>query len=668
MKRKQPRVADSEHDTPTSPSGFRLFVVSLALAALTAITLWPALACDFVNLDDPVYVTEEPQVQQGLTWSGLGWAFSNFSAGFWQPLTWISYQIDSQIFGLNPHGFHATNLALHLASVVILFLVLARATGAVWPSAMAAALFGIHPLHVESVVWIAERKDVLSTFFWMLTLWAYVKHAREALPSHRFRPSRFYFLALFFFVCGLLSKTMLVTVPLVMLLLDYWPLNRWRAPSASGRGDQNADRRGAAAALFREKIPFFAAAFVCGVLTVVAEKRIDALRSAHEFPFPARTANAVLSTARYLAQTVWPRDLAIFYPYPKTFSFVAVAAISVMLALAVVIAERQAKRRPWIAVGLLWYLVTLAPVIGLIQVGGHAHADRYTYVPLIGIFIVIAWGLQVVSRRSPLFGVVAAAVSLVMVAACMSVTRHQLAFWRNGEILFRHAIAVTGPNPLAHNNLGTALVGKGRHDEAIAEYREAIRLDPADPMALNNLGLELAHAGRFPEAIDCYRQSLQRETNYVGTYVNLGAALSDSGRLDEAIALFRQALSMQPNNPLALQNLGLALGRNGDVDAAIPCFRQALALQPGYIDAEYNLGVALTQKERWPEAIACYQAVLAVHPENTFARNNLGDALLHAGRVDDAIAQFEEVLRQQPDDANAAANLQRALSRKREGK
>jgi tetratricopeptide (TPR) repeat protein len=658
--------------------------VALVLALGTLIVYAPVLWCDFVGYDDTAYVTENQHVLQGLTWQQVDWAFANLAAGFWHPLTWLSHMLDVQLYGLHAWGHHLTNLLIHVANTVLLFLLWHRLAGSLWRSALVAALFALHPLHVESVAWVAERKDVLSTCFGFLALLFYARYA-QTKSGARDPAIANYLLALLCFACSLMSKSTLVTLPVIMLALDYWPLRRGEPAGVSAW-------RKTWAWLAMEKAPFFALSLASGLLTIHAEKSIGAVASKGGLPLVVRASNATLSSIRYLGQMVWPVDMAVFYPYPKAFSLWLVGSAAFLIIAVTVGATLLARRRPYLAVGWFWYLVTLLPVSGLVQVGSHSRADRYTYVPLIGIFLVVVWaGGELFSRwRSGrlLLGTMAVAVLI----ACGFRTQDQLRHWRNAESLFSHALAATRDNYLAYNNVGYYLMHKyGRLDDAMQCFRRAIQLYPNEVEALGNLGYALAAKGQAAEAITYYEAALRENPGHAPTHNNLGNTLSNLGRLDEAIAQYQLALQFEPEYAEAYNNLGIALAQQGRFDEAaiqfraashfkpsyaiahnglanvmtlrgqyqdaVPEYQEALRMDPAYAEAHNGLGYALAKTSRFDQAVVHYQEALRLNPDYVAAHYNLGCALAQLGRRPDAIAQLKEALRLQPDYAEAKQKL-----------
>jgi tetratricopeptide (TPR) repeat protein len=535
--------------------------VALLLALATLAVYLPVLHDGFVNYDDDDYVTNNRVVQNGLTWPGIQWAFTTFHAANWHPVAWLSHMADCELFGLNPAAHHLVNAVIHSVNAALLFILLRRLTSLIWPSLIVAALFAWHPLHVESVAWISERKDVLSTFFALLTLLSYSKYSKENCR-------RSFWFALFFFALGLMSKPMLVTLPFVMLLLDFWPLERIRfSPTLKPR-----------LSIVLEKIPFLALAAISCVVTFLAQ-RGEAVRTLKQVSLSLRLENAATATATYLSQTFRPSNLAVFYPMPEKIAlpaiFISVTALIVISAL-VWLARKQ---NPCLITGWLWFLGTLVPVIGLVKVGDAAHADRYTYFPAIGIFLAVVfgiWNLLKQPRAQKNF----LAVSLFVLVACVAWTEHQLQFWRDSETLFRRAIAVTENNPTAHLNLGAALETKGKNEEALAEYREALRLDPTMFEAANDIGKLLFETGRPAEALDYCNTAVRLKPDRATLRNNLGLTLVELGRFDEARAQFAEAARLDATYATPRFESGRTLLKQGRDADALPQFFAALQIEP----------------------------------------------------------------------------------------
>jgi protein O-mannosyl-transferase len=559
-----------------------------------------------------------------------------------------------------------------------------RMTGAVWRSAAVAALFALHPLRVESVAWVSERKDVLSTLFWFLTIWAYVRYADKGKVKSG-ECKVFYGLTLLFFALGLMSKPMLVTLPCTLLLLDYWPLGRMKQGASVWR-------------LVAEKIPFFVLSAALCVVTFHVQKRGGMTQSLQYFPLGARLGNALVSYVRYIEKMFWPRHLAGLYP-AKAGSWpwweVTLAALLLLAVSGLVLA--QWRRRPYLTVGWFWYLGTLVPVIGLVQVGVQDMADRYTYVPLIGLFVMLVWGgwELACAWRLVRFAPAATAVAL---AACAVLTVHQEFYWKDSETYNKQMIDVTPNNPTAHNNLGRfyldenrmddaltnfmaaveenpqyaeacnnlglALSGKGQIDEAISQYQRAISLKPDLAQARNNLGNAFGQKGQIAEAIQQFQEAIRLKPDFAEAHYNLGAALRRNGQIDEAISQYQEAIRLKPDYAEARNNLGNAFGQKGRIDEAISQYQEAIRLKPDFTEAHNNLGVALSGKGQTDEAIRQYQEVIRLKPDFAEARNNLGIALGGKGQIDEAIKQFQEAVRLKPDFTEARNNLVRALNMK----
>jgi Flp pilus assembly protein TadD len=624
--------------------GPRLALAAALLAMLTVAVYAPVRHHAFVDYDDTLYVTDNPEVQRGLTLDGLRYAFG-VAAANWHPLTILSHMLDCEIFGLHAGGHHLTSLALHVVDAELLLLILAGMTGALWPSAWVAALFALHPLHVESVAYVAQRKDVLSTLFFLLTIAVYARYAA--------RPGFWRYAAVV--VClalGLAAKPMLVTLPFVLLLLDLWPLGRARASTAFR--------------LVVEKLPLLALSAADSAVTVAFQARSGAVGSLGAYPLGMGVANALTSTVDYLGQTLWPVRLACFYPYPASIPPWRVAGAACLLLAVTALALSCWRRAPYLIVGWLWYLGTLVPVIGVVQVGLQARADRYTYVPLIGIFIMVAWGTRdlalKVAHRADGTGVrrVLAGLGVLAVVACTVVSRAQVGTWRNSATLFAHAIAVTDGNFLAHNNLGLARQRAGDLDGAEAELREALRLAPDYVDAHFNLGLTLERQGRLDAAVAEYVEVLRRAPAHARALASLGAARHEQGDLDGAVADLRRALALHPDLLEAHVNLGAVLHAQGDLASAAAEYTAALRLAPANPEAHNNLGNVLAQQGRLDEAARHYEAALAARPDFADAHYNLGNVHAARGDLAGAIAEFSAALALRPGDADVAAHRARA--------
>ena len=581
----------------------------MVLAVVTIAAYWPVFNADFVNYDDYDYVTENQHVLKGLSFDGVKWAFlMDENTANWHPLTWLSHMLDCELFGQNAGLHHLTNLIIHTTSTVVLLWVLASMTGSLWPSVFVAAAFALHPLHVESVAWVAERKDVLSGLFWVLTMACYLRYTRTGSRGR-------YSLALLIFGLGLMAKPMLVTLPFVLLLLDYWPLNRLESkPTIS--------RLRMVRSLVVEKIPFFVLSAASCVITYMAQRAGGAVTTIENLPFDARLSNAVVSYIAYIVKMVWPVGLAVLYPFKHISLWQSLPAFLVLV-VTTVVAVLLIRRRRYFAVGWLWYLGTLVPVIGLVHVGSLCLADRYTYIPLIGLFMIAAWAVGDFCHRREALRFVSGLVALLLLSGMFAVTRNQLNYWRDSLSLFRRAIQVTENNYFMHNNLGAELVKAGRLDEAIGHYRRVLQINPNFAEAHNNLGLALAEKGQLDEAIGYYRRALQTDPKNAEVHDNLGVALAERGEMDEAIDHYQRALQINPQNANVHNNLGFLFAGRGQLDEAIDHYRSAVEIDPDFAKAHINLGFELSKRGQLDEAISHYHQAIKMRPRDSAAMNNL---------------------------------------------
>jgi tetratricopeptide (TPR) repeat protein len=653
-------------------------LLCLLLFGLVVWVFFPSIHGAFIERNDHGFVTENTHIN--LTLANVVWAFGHSFDANWLPLTLWSFMLDHQLYGLKPWGYHLTNVLLHAVNTVLVFLVLRRMTGlrseksigaaapqagATWRSLMVAVLFGLHPLRVESVAWISERKDVLSVTFWMLTLWAYahwvqrsaVRSPQSAVgnqaASPRLLTPGFYWLALVFFALSLMSKAMMVTLPCVLLLLDYWPLERW--PQKSLR------------ALLVEKVPFFLLSAIVSAVTYITQKSADMMSSVVtglSLSFGARLENALVSYGRYLGKLFWPVDLGALYPYPDRWPVptILLAALLVLGLSVLVFAMR--RHWPFLLTGWLWYLGTLVPVLGLVPVGAQAMADRYSYIPSIGILMILVWGTCQMTREWHYQGIGLGAAGGVLALVCIVLTRHQIGYWKDDISVWQRAVAVTGNNYDAHNMLGRAFGVRKRVDEALREFQEVVRLNPGFAEPQNTLGRAWEAKGRVNEAMACYQKALEVRPDYFVAQINLSSLLLRMGRMDEAIVHYQKALQINPDYAEAHNNLGVALASQGRLDEAIACFQKTLEINPNFAEAHYNLGYALYSKGRLDEAIACFQKTLEINPNYAEAHYNLSFALRSKGRLDEAIRELQETLRLKPDYAAASNNLVIALGLK----
>jgi Tfp pilus assembly protein PilF len=545
-----------------------LFLVIAILAVY-----WQTNYHEFINFDDSSYILQNQHVQNGLTSESISWAFGFADIAYWHPLTWLSHMLDCQIYGLIPGMHHRTSLIFHIVNSILLFFVLQKMTGALWKSAFVAALFALHPINVESVAWVAERKNLLSTFFWMLTMLAYVYYTRH---PNLYR----YFLTLLLLMLGLMAKPMLVTLPFVLLLLDYWPLGRLRQQSTFN--------------LILEKIPFFALSAVSAYISSLSVQLYGIVVSTELVPMKLRLANALVSYVKYIEKMIWPKNLAVFYPFPDTLPIWQVFGAGLFLVSISSLVLLNFRKKPYLCIGWLWFLGTLIPVIGLKQAGlWPAIADRWAYVPLIGIFLIISWGIpELVSKwRHKKIGLALAATVLLLVL--MTVTWLQVRCWTNSVSLFKHTFEVTANNYITHFKLGEALTELDKTEEAISHYREVLRLKPSYALAHHNLGVILADQGRTNEAMNHYIAALTMNPKLERTHNNLGTILNSKGERDKAIEHFFYALRLNHDFAEAYNNIGVVLALKGKFNGAIVFFRIALQIKPDYPQAQNNLKNAL---------------------------------------------------------------------------
>ncbi|MGD0785160.1 MAG: tetratricopeptide repeat protein [Sedimentisphaerales bacterium] len=620
------------------PYKYRFILICVFLIAAIVAVYWPVYFHKFLKYDDDLYVTNNINIHSGLNFKSIHWAFTAGYASNWHPVTWISHMLDWQLYGNWAGGHHLTNVFFHILNTLILFYVLMRMTGAVWPSAFVAAAFALHPLHVESVAWIAERKDLLSTFFWLLTMWAYVRYVEK--PK-----LKWYLTAIVLFILGLMSKPMLVTLPFVLLLLDYWPLqrkfSRW---------------------LLIEKIPFFLCSFVSCIITYFIQQRGGATIAVEILCLKTRIANAFISYLTYITNMIWPSRLAVLYPHPGDAFSVTKAIISgLLLVIASVIFIYLGRRRRFFTVGWFWYLGTLVPVIGLVQVGVQSMADRYTYMTLTGLFIIIAFSANEFVPKLRYRNLILSCSAVAVLTGWAFTASVQLKYWKDSLPLFEHTLQVTENNPLiledyatylselgrfdeaieqsnkflkmkpnspqAHNNLGNIFLRTGKLDQAIEQFRLAIKCDPGFPQAYFNLASALKKQGKPQDAIEYFKQTIKIKPDFVDAYLNLGITLNEMGKSQEAVEYFNKALEFDPGNVLVHGYLGMALAEVGKTDEAIKEIRFVLKARPADAEMYRNLGILLEKKDDTAAAIEAYRAALRIDPNQTPIRQLLDDAL-----------------------------------------
>lgn len=571
----------------------------------------------FITLDDPTYVKENSHIREGLTLNGMYWSLTSVYSSNWHPLTWLSHMIDIELYGMDAGRHHMSNIIFHIINSLLLLLTLIRFTGNLWRSSVVAALFALHPINMEVVAWVSQRKTLLCFFFWLLALLSY--HSYVQLPG-RGR----YLSVLLFFILGIVSKQAIVVFPFALMLLDYWPLGRYQIHKHEP--DSAMGGSGIFRALVKEKIPFFVIAFAGSMLTYFAQKSGGAVSTFDILPLNARIANALLSFSTYLSKAFWPHNLAILYPFPDSIPIWRVGVSTILLGFITYCAVRTARRHPYFIVGWLWYLLILLPVIGIVQIGIQAMADRYAYVSLVGIFIVLTWGLSEVSQAWDHRKLKLTALAITSLLVLMASAYKQAQTWRNSVTVFKQALSVSTDNYLAYNNMGFAFSSQNRMDDAIKYYAVALKLKP----------------------------------DYADARFNLGVALFTKGKYGEAADQFTRALRMNPYNTKSLNNLGAALTKLGRVDEALQHYKAAIRINPQYVEAHRNLAHTLFERGEYLEAMRQYRFVIRLDPSNKHAHNNLGIILIKLGKTDDAIYHFSHALRIDNNFEEAQYNLTKA--------
>jgi tetratricopeptide (TPR) repeat protein len=680
------------------PSRRQEQLISLTLAVVTFAAYWPVLSNGFITYDDGSYITENPAVLSGINATSLRWAFNLGYSGNWHPLTWMSHMLDVSLFGVTPAAHHLMGLLLHIASSVLLFLLFQRMTGlparlphsilqvgqaggrfspsasarlwrdgqagALWPSAFVAAVFALHPLHVQSVAWAAERKDVLSTLFWILTILAYVRYVERSRRS-------MYLLALVLFALGLMAKPMLVTLPFVLLLMDYWPLGRMRFNKKTREQGQRKHTTGdhlptgkSLVSLIIEKLPFLGLALASSVITFFAQRQGGAVAATESLSLDLRVTNALVSYILYIGKTLWPSNLAFFYPHPAEHLPVWQAIVAGLVLLAVTaLSIQMAKHRPYVAFGWLWYLVTLVPVIGIVQVGLQAMADRYMYVPIIGLSVVIGWAVADLAGRMRVRVRLAGFAAIVATAAMAATTFVQAGYWHDSRTLYEHAINVTDHNWVAHANLGVVLAKEGRVNDAMAHYTQALQIKPDYVEAHRLLGFHLADAGKIDEAIAHFKEAIRIKPADAEAHHNLGSLLARQGKIDEAMVEYNEALKIDSTYVDSHFNMGFFLSQQGKTEEAIAQYKEALHIKPDYADARLNLGNLLVGQGKTDEAIAEYVELTKRNPQYEKGHYVLGYYLAERGKLDEAIAEFTTALRINPNYTEVHLALGQTLTR-----
>jgi protein O-mannosyl-transferase len=633
----------------------QIVLVCVLLAIGTFVAFWPVTRCEFTNYDDPDYVTRNIHVQAGVTLAGVRWAFVTSHASNWHPLTWISHMLDVQLFGLDPRWHHLVSLLLHVLTALLLFLVLLFMTDALWQSAFVAALFALHPLHVESVAWVAERKDVLCAFFWMLTLGAYVRYVRRPGFAR-------YLTVLLTLGLGLMAKPMLVTLPFVLLLLDYWPLRRFtmrgpsdkpkRTPKCGVAKPSTPGQWALVRPLLLEKAPFFVLSALSSVITYSFQQKEGAVASIDAFRLSARFGNAIVSYATYLEKTLWPAHLAVFYPHPGYWPLWKVVGAVLFLTGVTCVVLRWAARFPYLAVGWLWYLGTLVPVIGIVQVGVQAMADRYTYIPLIGVFIMAAWGIPELVKRWRFHREALAAASVSSLACLCLLTWIQVGYWQTSITLYDRALAVTDRNSIAYNNRGIAYDRVGNQSSAITDYDHAIEINPRYAEAYYNRGIAYRTLGDPARAIEDFTRAIEIDPHYAEAYINRGVARNRLGSYQQAIADYDKAIGLNPRYAEAYYNRGIANGSLGNPMQAIEDLTRAIAIDPKHAEAYNSRGVANTALARDTQAIEDFDRAIQINPRYAAAYYNRGFAYGRLGNEALAIENLRAAARLGDQDAS----------------
>ncbi len=623
-----------------------VFIV-LTLLITTIAVYWQISDYDFINFDDDVYVTTNSYVQSGLSIKNILWAFTTTFANFWHPLTWLSFMLDYQMFGLKPGMFHLSSLFIHLLNTFLLFWVFQKMTGKIWQSAVLSALFALHPLHVESVAWISQRKDLLSTLFWMLTMWGYLLYVKKKTVGR-------YAVPVLFYIMGLMAKPMLVTLPFVLLLLDVWPLGRFAFKTPPEKNLFSVNR-----GLIWEKIPYFIITIIFSIVTFYAQRSSDAPKAFVSYPLHARITNALVSYFLYIKKMIFPFDLTLHYPFPAVLPAWQAAGAGLLLVGISVFAVLKARKIPYFLFGWFWFLGTLVPVIGLVQVGLHAMADRYTYVPLIGLFVILVWGLPDMVSNLRYQKPVLAFLTLCILLFCSATTWIQTGYWKNSITVFEHAVNVTSDNYVAHNNLANALVTNGRSEDAISHYHEAIRINPGDAQARNNLGFALVKTGRIEEAIESYSEALRMFPGYSIARFNLGDAVLSQGDMDGFISHYTTALGLKPDSFEAYKTLGDILFKKEKLDEAIGLYYNALKIDPNSEETHTNLGIALVHKGQLARAIPHFKKAVLINADNPKTQSNLERVMVMQEKIKQQIHDTRNELALFPENPSLYVKLGR---------
>jgi tetratricopeptide (TPR) repeat protein len=648
----------------TKSEKYSIFWISLFLVVITLALYWPVRTYDFVKYDDYKYAAANRYIQSGITSKSIRWAFTSGYASNWHPVTWLSHMLDYEIFGLNPGAYHLVNLCFHIVNTLLILIVFFRMTKALWPSAFIAAVFALHPLHVESVAWIAERKDVLSTFFWMLTMLAYVKYTEKTNALR-------YIITLLLFAMGLMAKPMLVSLPLVLLLLDYWPLERIKLNIKAERENtrnnnpQGTLKKESVLRMFIEKIPFFILTVLSSIVTFIAQQRSGAVQPFDVIDIKSRTGNAIISFVGYISKMLWPSRLAVLYPHPgDSLSLIKVVFFAILLILCTIVVILLSRKHKYFVTGWFWYIITLIPVIGLVQVGIQSMADRYMYIPMTGLLIIIAWGVKGLTASWKHHKRILTASAVLILSAMFVKTSVQLQYWQNSFVLFEHALDVTSNNYIMHNNFGAFLDEQGQMEQAIEQFQKSLAIKPNSAETRNNLANVLRDTGKADEAINEYYKAIKLKPNFSDAHYNLAIALSSQNKVDEAINEYREAIRLSPDNVDAVSNLALELSQKGDYSQSVELYKKALEIEPDNVITHGRFGLALSNLGDNEQAIREFQIVLKSRPDDTEMICNVAIILERQGNISEAIEQYKKALAIDPEYTKAKNLLIKALEKK----
>ncbi len=626
---------------------YSILICTILVAAILSL-YWQTHNHEFINYDDGKYISENVYVQEGLNFKSIAWAFTSTRSSNWHPLTWLSHMLDIQLFGMKPGMHHLVNVFIHIANTLLLFYILNKMTCALWKSAIITAFFAIHPIHVESVAWASERKDVLGAFFWMLTIGGYTRYVKRQNLANLL-------VSLLFFILGLMAKPMLVTLPFVLFLIDYWPLNRFRLKSLNkpGKTNENPFNLG----LVLEKIPFLFFSILSCVVTFIVQKEGGAMGSFDVIPFDVRLTNAVVSYVNYIGKMFFPANLSILYPHPLFIPLWQVVASIFAIIAMIYLAVKQINKRPYIAIGLFWYLGTLVPVIGIVQVGTQAMADRYTYIPLIGLFIIITWGVSDLTQCLRHKRIILTTISVIAIASLITITWIQIGYWKSSVTLFEHSIAATTNNSTLHNNIGTALAEQEKYDNAIEHYNEAIDINKNRAEFHNNLANALAAQGKYDNANLSFTEALKLNPKAETIHYNFARTLSANGQNNEAIEHYMEALQIKPGFKEANKELGNLLISLERYSEAIDFLSKSLISSQNNAETYYKLGIAFANQGIIDKVISSYTKAIEIKPDFIEAHNNLGNTFASIGKQNEAIYHFSEALKINPDNADLHINI-----------